>query len=69
MPAGVPKEAAASLETTLKKLHDTRTWKDFAAKNMYEDKYLNSADFAAYLQKRSAELKEFLLAVGAIKKP
>jgi tripartite-type tricarboxylate transporter receptor subunit TctC len=67
MPAGVPKEAAATMEATLRKLHQTKTWKDFAARNMYEDRYMGSAEFAEYMQKRSGELREFLVAVGAIK--
>ena len=67
MPAGVPKEAAATMEATLRKLHQTKTWKDFAARNMYEDRYMGSAEFADYMQKRSGELREFLIAVGAVK--
>lgn len=67
MPAGVPKEAAAAMEEILRKLHQTKTWKDFAARNMYEDRFLNSAQFAEYMHKRSAELREFLAGVGAIK--
>jgi putative tricarboxylic transport membrane protein len=67
MPAGVPKEAAAAMEATLRKFHQTQAWKDFAARNMYEDKYLGSAEFTEYMQKRTGELREFLLAVGAIK--
>jgi len=69
MPAGVPKEAAAAMEATLRKLHQTQTWKDFAARNMYEDRYMGSAEFADYMQKRSGELREFLIAVGAVPKP
>lgn len=67
MPAGVPKEAAAAMEATLRKLHQTQVWKEFAAKNMYEERYMNSAEFAAYLVRRRGELQEFLVAVGAIK--
>jgi putative tricarboxylic transport membrane protein len=67
MPAGVPREAAATMEATLRKLHQTQAWKDFAARNMYEDKYLGSAEFTEYMHKRTGELREFLLAVGAIK--
>ena len=69
MPAGVPKEAAAAMEETLKKLHQTPIWKEFAARNMYEEKYLGSAEFSEYMRKRSGELREFLIAVGAIQKP
>lgn len=67
MPAGVPKEAAAAMEATLRKFHQTQAWKDFAARNMYEDKYLGSAEFTEYMNKRTGELREFLLAVGAVK--
>jgi putative tricarboxylic transport membrane protein len=69
MPAGVPKEAAAAMEAILKKLHQTPVWKEFAARNMYEEKFLGSAEFAEYMQKRNVELREFLTAVGAIQKP
>jgi hypothetical protein len=37
-------------------------------RNMYEDRYMGSAEFASYMHKR-AELREFLTAVGAIQKP
>lgn len=69
MPAAVPKEAAAAMEETLRKLHQAKIWKEFAARNMYEDKYLGSAEFTDYMKKRSGELREFLIAVGAIQKP
>lgn len=67
MPAGVPKEAAATMEAALRKFSQTQTWKEFAARNMYEEKFLGSAEFTEYMQKRGGELREFLLAVGAIK--
>ncbi|HTE13847.1 MAG TPA: tripartite tricarboxylate transporter substrate binding protein [Burkholderiales bacterium] len=67
MPAGVPKEAAATMEAALRKFYQTPAWKEFAARNMYEEKFLGSAEFAEYMQKRNGELREFLLAVGAIK--
>lgn len=69
MPAGVPREAAASMEATLRKLHQSQVWKEFAAKNMYEERYLGSVEFAEYLHRRRGELQEFLTAVGAIQKP
>lgn len=67
MPAGVPKEAATTMEAALRKFSQTQTWKEFAARNMYEEKFLGSAEFTEYMQKRGGELREFLLAVGAIK--
>jgi putative tricarboxylic transport membrane protein len=64
MPAGVPKEAAVAMEAALKKVHDSAAWKDFAAKNMYENRYMGSAEFADYLQRRRAEIQDFLTYIG-----
>lgn len=69
MPAGVPKDAAAAMEAILRKLHQTKAWKEFAARNMYEEKYLNSAEFADFMQKRLVEQREFLTAIGTLKGP
>lgn len=64
MPAGVSKEAATAMETALKKVHDGAAWKDFAAKNMYENRYMGSAEFADYLQRRRVEIQDFLAYIG-----
>ena len=69
MPAAVPREAAATLEAILRKLHQTKVWKDFAARNMYEEKYLSAAELTDYMQKRLVEQREFLAAIGAVKNP
>ena len=64
MPAGVSKESAAAMEAALKKVHDSAAWKEFAAKNMYENRYMGSAEFADYLQRRRGEIQDFLAYVG-----
>jgi tripartite-type tricarboxylate transporter receptor subunit TctC len=64
MPAGVSKEAATAMEAALKKVHDGAAWKDFAAKNMYENRYMGSAEFADYLQRRRVEIQDFLAYIG-----
>ena len=69
MPAAVPKEAAATMEAILRKLHQTKAWKEFAARNMYEEKYLTSAELTDYMQKRLVEQREFLAAIGTLKNP
>jgi tripartite-type tricarboxylate transporter receptor subunit TctC len=69
MPAGVPHEAAATMEAALKKVHDSAAWKDFAARNMYEDNYLGSAGFTQYLVKQRVEMRNFLAAIGFAAKP
>ena len=67
MPAGVPKEAAAIMEAALKRVHDTPAYKDYAERNIFEDKYLGSTEFAEYLVKRRLESEEFLRTIGVLK--
>jgi putative tricarboxylic transport membrane protein len=67
MPAGVPKEAAATMEATLAKVYKTPQWKEHAEKNLYENIWLGSADYAKHLAERRAQHAEFLQAVGIMK--
>lgn len=67
MPAGVPKEAAAFMEAALEKVHKSKAWQDFSYKNVFEDRWLNSAQFAAYLVQKQAEMQDFLQSVGLAK--
>lgn len=60
MPAGVPKEAVAAMEAALRRVHATSAWKDFAARNYYEDMWMGSADFAKLLAQQSAQMTEFM---------
>jgi putative tricarboxylic transport membrane protein len=69
MPAGVPKEAAITMESALRRAHDSAMWKDFAARNMYEDTYMNGADFAQWLVRGREEMRIFLTAISVIQKP
>ena len=64
MPAGVPKEAAAIMETALERAHRSALWKDYATKNMYEDLYLGSGAFSAWLTKTAPLFGEFMQAIG-----
>lgn len=67
MPAGVPKEAASTMEAALKRVHDSPAYKDYAERNIFEDKYLGSAEFGEYLVKRRDEMQDFLKQVGILK--
>jgi tripartite-type tricarboxylate transporter receptor subunit TctC len=67
MPAGVPKEAAATMEAALKRVHDSAAYKEYAERNIFENKYLGSAEFAQYLAVKRVEAEEFLKAIGALK--
>jgi putative tricarboxylic transport membrane protein len=67
MPAGVPKEAATVMEAALKRVHDTPAYKEYAERNIFEDKYLGSAEFAEYLAVKRLESEEFLRTIGMLK--
>ena len=68
MPAGVPKEAVAAMEGILKKAHQSALWQDYSKKNMYEDRWMGSAEFAKYLAEQRAVQKEFIDSIGLSKK-
>ena len=67
MPPGVPKDAAATMEAALKKVYESAAYKDYADKNMFEDAYLGSADFAKQIVIQRAEQLEFLKAIAIVK--
>jgi putative tricarboxylic transport membrane protein len=67
MPPDVPKEAAAIMEAALKRVHDSPAYREYADRNMFEDAYLGSADFAKQLVKQRVEHIEFLKHLGVLK--
>jgi putative tricarboxylic transport membrane protein len=66
--AGVPKDAVVTMETALKKVHDTPAWKEFAARNIFQDVFLGSAEFTQFLSKRMLQYKDFYDAIGLNKR-
>lgn len=69
MPAGVPREAAATMEAALKRVHDSAAWKNYAARQMLEDNWLNGADFAQYLARLREEWQGFMAYMGHAARP
>jgi putative tricarboxylic transport membrane protein len=67
--AGVPKEAVVTMETALKKAHDSAEWKEIAKRNIFQDVFMGSAEFSKFLVARMQEYKEFYDAIGLAKKP
>ena len=67
MPAGVPKESAAVMEAALEKVYKSKAWQDFSYKNVFENRWMNGAQFGAYLLQRQAEMQDFLQSVGLAK--
>lgn len=68
MPAGVPKEAVATMEGILHKAHRSALWRDYSQKNMYEDRWMGSTEFAKYLAEQRMAQKEFIDSIGLSKK-
>ncbi len=69
MPAGVPREAAGALEEALRRVHDSAAWKEYAARQMLEDTFLNGAEFAQHLARLREEWSGFMTYMGHAAKP
>ena len=62
--AGVPKEAVAAMEAALEQVHRTASWKEFVARNIFQDVFMGSAEFAKFLAVRLEEYRGFYDDVG-----
>ena len=68
-PAGIPRDAAKVLEDMLAKVHKSAGWRDYMARNMYEDVYMNAEEMARWLAVQQVEMTQFLTEMGlALKK-
>jgi putative tricarboxylic transport membrane protein len=69
MPAGVSKETLAVMEAAAERAHKSAQWRDYAAKNMYENTYMGSAALSQYLAKQMPAVGEFMEFIGSKKAP
>ena len=67
-PATIPADAAKTLETTLARVHKSAAWKDYMARNMYEDVYMNAEELGRWLGAQQAEQTAFLTEMGLVVK-
>lgn len=68
-PAGIPRDAVKVLEDMLAKVHKSAGWREYMAKNMYEDVYMNAEEMARWLASQQVEMTQFLTEMGlALKK-
>jgi putative tricarboxylic transport membrane protein len=63
-PAGIPRDVAKTLEDTLAKVHKSAAWREYMAKNMYEDVYMNAEEFSKWLAVQQVEMLQFLTEIG-----
>lgn len=68
-PAGIPRDAVKLLEGVFAKVHKSAAWRDYMARNMYEDVYMNAEELGRYLAAQQPEYLQFLTEMGlALKK-
>jgi tripartite-type tricarboxylate transporter receptor subunit TctC len=67
-PAGIPADAVKVLEDVFAKVHKSAMWRDYMARNMYEDVYMNAGELARYLSAQRTELTQFLTEMGLVLK-
>ena len=65
--AGVPKEAVATMEAALERVHKSEAWKEFARRNIFQDVFMGSAAFTKFLTVRMEEYREYYDAIGLSK--
>jgi tripartite-type tricarboxylate transporter receptor subunit TctC len=66
-PKGMPKDVADKLAVTVKKIWDSKEFKDFAAQRGYGTEWAQQADFAAFMAKDDAAMGTVMKAVGLAK--
>jgi putative tricarboxylic transport membrane protein len=68
VPAGVPQDAFRLLESTVAKVHKSAAWRDYMARNMYEDLYMNADELTRFLVANRAEMIRILTDMGLVQK-
>ena len=66
-PKGLPKDVEATLVAAIKKVYDSKDYKDFMAARGYGVTYLPPAEFATFMEKSSNDLGATMKAVGIVK--
>ena len=67
-PAGIPREVVTLWESTLAKVHKSPAWKDYMARNMYEDVYMNADEMTQWLVRERGEIARFITEMGLVVK-
>ena len=66
-PKGLPKDVADKLTATIKKIWDSKEFKDFASSKGYGTAWAAQADFAAFMAKGDADMGVVMKAAGLAK--
>jgi len=66
-PKGMPEPIRARLEASVKKVYDSKEYKDFMAQRGFGTVWGNGAEFASFMGKADADMKAVMTAVGIAK--
>ena len=66
-PKGLPDDVTAKLEAALKKVNESKEFRDFMSKRGFGVAYANSKDYGEYMAKSTADFGEVLKAIGMAK--
>ncbi|MGL6111456.1 MAG: tripartite tricarboxylate transporter substrate binding protein [Rubrivivax sp.] len=66
-PKGIPKDAETVLVNAIKKVYDSKDYKDFMASRGFGVVYLSPVEFATFMEKSSNDLGATMKAVGIVK--
>lgn len=66
-PKGLPKDVETTLATAIKKIWDSKDFKDFAAQRGYGTQWAQQADFATFMAKGDADMGVVMKAAGLAK--
>lgn len=69
MPAGVPKESAATMEAAIEKVYKSAGWRDYMRRNYYEEVYMNGAELARHMTEIKPNIEQFIKDLGLANKP
>jgi tripartite-type tricarboxylate transporter receptor subunit TctC len=66
-PKGIPNDVRVRLETAVKKVWDSKEFKDFMSQRGFGLLWANSGDFARFMAKGDTDMKAVMTAVGLVK--
>ena len=66
-PKGLPKDVETTLVTAIKKVYDSKEYKDFMTQRGFGTVWGNGSEFGAFMAKADADMKTVMTAVGIAK--
>lgn len=68
-PAGIPKDAAVTLEAAFAAVYKSAGWRDYMRRNYYEETYMNGAELGRYMADIKPATERFIKELGLANKP